>query len=102
MEKLEKAKEIVTKELPNFKISHDQTCLTHSERTLEYKSRFKRCHTDSPLSAQKPTKQRIQSAKVRNTIAKAKLVFSSLDEPANITCGLDFLQDELFDLGSYR
>lgn len=82
MEKLEKAKEILTKELPNFKISHDQTCLSHSERTLQNKSRLKRCHTDSPLSAEKPSKQRVHSEEVRNTKAKAKLVFSTLDEPA--------------------
>ena len=81
MEKLEKAKEILTKELPKFKISHDQTCLSHSERT-ENKSRLKRCHTDSPLSAEKLSKQRVHSAEVRSTKAKAKLPFLILDEPA--------------------
>ena len=82
MEKLEKAKEILTKELRKFKISHDQTCLSHSERTLENKSRLKRCHTDSPLSAEKPSKQQVHSAEVHSTKAKAKLVFPILDEPA--------------------
>ena len=77
-----KAKEILTKELPKFKISHNQTFLSHSERTLENKSRLRRCHTDSPLSAEKPSKQRVHSAEVRSTKAKAKLAFPILDEPA--------------------
>ena len=65
MEKLEKAKKTLRNELPKFKASHDQTCLSHSEKKLENMLRFKRCHTGSPLSAEKPPKQQVRSTEAR-------------------------------------
>ena len=84
MEKLEKANEILRNELPKFKASHDQTCLSHSEKKLENMSRFKRCHTGSPLSAEKPPKQQVRSTEARSTKNKVKLVFPPPSETVQI------------------
>lgn len=75
LERMEKAIELITKEIPIFKTLHDNSCSSQSSRWEM--SRFKRCHKGSPLSAEKPPKQQ-----VRRTKKNVKVLFPISNEPA--------------------